>query len=240
MISWLDQLPDNIQGVVIANEVCDAMPVHCIQLESEHNWERYVSYEKGKFIWRKGPLSQPILSNRIAEIRKLINPVTHYESEINLAMECWIAEIALRLQKGMLLIIDYGFPQHEYYHWERAQGTLMCHYRHRAHSNPLILPGLQDITAHVNFTALAEAGYTNGLKIAGYCSQADFLLSCGLDKFAESEIKCVSDYTLEINNQIKRLILPSEMGELFKALALTREIEQPILGFSLRDRRSSL
>ncbi|MGR6035419.1 MAG: class I SAM-dependent methyltransferase [Candidatus Nitrosoglobus sp.] len=240
IVSWLDNLPDNIQGLILANEICDAMPVHCFQLEGEHSWERYVSYGGDEFVWKKGPFSQPSLKDRITKIRRLLNPVAHYESEINLAMERWVTEIACRLQRGMLLIIDYGFPQHEYYHWERAGGTLMCHYRHRAHSNPLILPGLQDITSHVDFTALAEAGHSSGLKVAGYCSQADFLLACGLSELAAAEIKTAGRHALEVSNQIKRLTLPSEMGELFKVLALTREIDQPLLGFGLRDRRARL
>lgn len=242
IVSWLDALPDNIQGVILANEVCDAMPVHCFQLESGQSWERYVglSYEEKAFVWKKGPFSQPVLKARVAEIQKLLSPVEHYESEINLTMEYWITEIARRLQKGMLLIIDYGFPRHEYYHPDRVGGTLMCHYQHRAHPNPLILPGLQDITAHVDFTALAEAGYSGGLKVAGYCSQADFLLACGLDKLVTAEIEAEGRRALAIGQQIKRLTLPSEMGELFKALALTRGIDQPLLGFGLRDRRARL
>jgi SAM-dependent MidA family methyltransferase len=240
IVSWLDRLPDNIQGLILANEVCDAMPVHCFQLEGEHSWERYVSYEGDAFVWKKGPFSQPSLKDRITKIRLLLNQADRYESEINLAMERWITEIARRLQEGMLLIIDYGFPRHEYYHWDRAGGTLMCHYRHQAHPNPLILPGLQDITAHVDFTALAEAGHSSGLRVAGYCSQADFLLACGLDELAAAGIKAAGRHALEISNQIKRLILPSEMGELFKVLALTRKIDQPLLGFGLRDRRARL
>ncbi|ADJ27026.1 class I SAM-dependent methyltransferase [Nitrosococcus watsonii] len=239
-VNWLDRLPDSIDGLVIANEVCDAMPAHCFQLENRHDWERYVGYEKDKFVWKKGPLSHSLLKDRIAKIRLLLKHVNNYESEINLAMEGWTTEVAHRLQKGMLLIIDYGFPRHEYYHPERVMGTLMCHYRHQAHPNPLILTGLQDITTHVDFTALAEAGYSSGLRVAGYCTQADFLLACGLDKLAAAEIAAGGKQALETSQQIKRLVLPSEMGELFKALALTRGINQPLLGFSLRDRRSRL
>ncbi|ADE13250.1 protein of unknown function DUF185 [Nitrosococcus halophilus Nc 4] len=239
-VSWLDRLPDNIQGLVLANEVCDAMPVHCFQLEDEHSWERYVGYEGDSFVWKKGPLSHARLKERITEIRLLLKQVNRYESEVNLAMENWVAEIAHRLQQGMLLIIDYGFPRQEYYHPDRTTGTLMCHYRHRAHPDPLILPGLQDITAHVDFTALAEAGHNSGLRVAGYCSQTDFLLACGLDELAAAEIAAGGYHALEISNQIKRLTLPSEMGELFKILALTRGIDPPLLGFSLRDRRTRL
>ncbi|QBQ53758.1 class I SAM-dependent methyltransferase [Nitrosococcus wardiae] len=239
-VSWLDRLPDNIQGLVLANEVCDAMPVHCFQLEDEHSWERHVGYEGDTFVWKKGPFSHARLKERATEIRLLLKQVSHYTSEVNLAMESWVAEIAYRLQQGMLLIIDYGFPRKEYYHPDRTTGTLMCHYRHRAHPDPLILPGLQDITAHVDFTALAEAGHNSGLRVAGYCSQADFLLACGLDELAMAEIAAGGYHALETSNQIKRLTLPSEMGELFKILALTRGIDPPLLGFSLRDRRARL
>lgn len=239
-VSWLDRLPDNIQGLVLANEVCDAMPVHCFQLEDEHSWERYVGYEGDNFVWKKGPFSHARLKERITEIRLLLKQVNRYESEVNLAMENWVAEIAHRLQQGMLLIIDYGFPRQEYYHPDRTTGTLMCHYCHRAHPDPLILPGLQDITAHVDFTALAEAGHNSGLRVAGYCSQTDFLLACGLDELAAAEIAAGGYHALETSNQIKRLTLPSEMGELFKILALTRGIDPPLLGFSLRDRRARL
>lgn len=239
-IRWLDSLPDKIHGLVLANEVCDAMPVHCFQFAGEQTWERCVGYAEDTFVWRNGPVSQPRLQARLSEIRQRLNRVDRYESEVNLAMESWVAEIASRLQEGALLIIDYGFPRREYYHPDRAGGTLMCHYRHRAHPDPLILPGLQDMTTHVDFTALAEAGDAGGLRVAGYCAQADFLLACGLTELAAAELAKGGYDALETSNQIKRLILPSEMGELFKILALTRGIEKPLLGFGLRDRRARL
>ncbi len=239
-VCWLDKLPDRVQGLVLANEVCDAMPVHCFQLANGHMRERYVSYREDAFVWQNGPVSEPRLQTCLAEIHKLLTQVDRYESEVNLAMESWVTEIALRLQQGALLIIDYGFPRREYYHPERTGGTLMCHHRHCAHPNPLILPGLQDITAHVDFTALAEAGHARGLRVAGYCSQADFLLACGLTELATAELTRGGDSALKTSNQIKRLLLPSEMGELFKVLALTQGIESPLLGFNLRDRRARL
>jgi SAM-dependent MidA family methyltransferase len=239
-ISWLERLPERIQGVVLANEVCDAMPVHCFQLEASHSGERYVSCEGDTFVWRKGPFTHFRLEERIAQIRGLLDKVEYYDSEINLAMESWITEIASRLQAGAVLVIDYGFPRQEYYHPERATGTLLCHYRHRAHGDPFLWPGLQDITAHIDFTALAEAGDTAGLKVAGYCAQADFLLACGLDQLAAVELAAEEQAALHARNQIKRLLLPHEMGELFKVLALSRGIEKPLLGFKLRDRRARL
>ncbi|CAB1274133.1 class I SAM-dependent methyltransferase [Candidatus Nitrosacidococcus tergens] len=244
-ITWLNRLPDSIQGIIFANEVCDAMPIHCIQIETDCSWERYVGYDqKGEFIWENGPLSDPILDNRINDIRPFLNFEPNaefsYISEINLMMERWIAELAHCLHQGVVFIIDYGFPQHEYYHWQRSEGTLMCHYQQYAHSDPFFFPGLQDITAHIDFTALAEAGKNSNLSITGYCSQADFLLSCGLDKLIAKESQESMPTMLEISNQVKRLILPSEMGELFKVLALTQGIDQPLLGFKLRDRRTRL
>jgi SAM-dependent MidA family methyltransferase len=239
-ISWLERLPERIQGVVLANEVCDAMPVHCFQLEASHSGERYVSCEGDTFVWRRRPFTHFCLEERIAQIRGLLDKVEYYDSEINLAMESWITEIASRLQAGAVLVIDYGFPRQEYYHPERATGTLLCHYRHRAHGDPFLWPGLQDITAHIDFTALAEAGDTAGLKVAGYCAQADFLLACGLDQLAAVELAAEEQAALHARNQIKRLLLPHEMGELFKVLALSRGIAKPLLGFKLRDRRARL
>ncbi|CAH9014111.1 class I SAM-dependent methyltransferase [Candidatus Nitrosacidococcus sp. I8] len=244
-IIWLDRLPNSIQGIIFANEVCDAMPIHCIQIEADCSWERYVSCDRqGEFIWESGPLSDLILDNRINNIRPFLNfdlsAEFSYISEINLMMERWITEFAHCLHQGVIFIVDYGFPQHEYYHWQRSEGTLMCHYQQHAHSDPFFFPGLQDITAHIDFTALAEAGKNSNLSIAGYCSQADFLLSCGLDKLIAKESQRATRTMLEISNQVKRLILPGEMGELFKVLALTRGIEQSLLGFKLRDRRARL
>lgn len=239
-VRWLEKLPESVQGLVLANEVGDAMPVHCFQLSGGHAWERYVGYTGEALVWQKGPLSQPPLQTRLSAIRPLINHVDCYESEVNLAMESWVTEIASRLRQGALLIIDYGFPRHEYYHPERSTGTLMCHYRHQAHPDPLILPGLQDITTHVDFTALAEAGDASGLKVAGYCSQADFLLACGLTELAAAEFAAGDASAVTAGTQMKRLTLPSEMGELFKALALTRGIDKPLVGFGLRDRRARL
>jgi len=161
-----------------------------------------------------------------------------YTSEINLTAQAWIGSVADILAQGMLLIIDYGFPRHEYYHPDRSRGTLMCHYRHRAHEDPFILIGLQDITAHVDFTAMAEAAYAADLRIAGYTTQAAFLLANGITEYM-SEVDDESA-RLEWAQHIKKLTLPHEMGELFKVLALTRNFDESLRGFSLRDMRHHL
>jgi SAM-dependent MidA family methyltransferase len=156
---------------------------------------------------------------------------------LSLLIPFWIQSIAEFLQQGLVLLIDYGFPAHEYYHLDRDCGTLMCHYQHHSHDNPLILPGIQDITAHVNFTQIAYAAKNSDLTVAGFTSQANFLMNCGLlNLIAETNI----DKQIEVNKQIKMLTLPSEMGELFKVIALTKNITRPLMGFSYLDRRKSL
>ena len=148
--------------------------------------------------------------------------------------------IADILKQGAMLLIDYGFPRAEFYHPERAQGTLMCHYKHHAHDDPLRLVGLQDITAHVDFSAIAEAGTKAGLELSGYTSQAAFLLGNGLE-----QIMAVSDPNdirthLALTQQIKKLTLPHEMGELYKVIAFQRDVQEPLPGFALQDRRHRL
>jgi SAM-dependent MidA family methyltransferase len=190
-----------------------------------------------EFTWQLLPTRQPMLQ---AIVEKLSADLPNgYNSEVNLALPAWLHSVADILAKGMILLIDYGFPQREYYHPQRTSGTLMCHYQHHAHDNPLILVGLQDITAHVNFTAVAETALEAGLSVAGYTSQAQFLLACGLaEKLSQYDINDTPNY-LQTTQQIKTLTLPSEMGELFKVMALTRQIDEPLLGF-VRDERGRL
>lgn len=154
-----------------------------------------------------------------------------YCSEINLAAEDWIQTWAEHLQQGVVLLIDYGFPAHEYYHPQRVDGSLMCHYRHRAHDDPFIYPGLQDITAHVDFTAIAEAAFKAGLDVHGYTTQAMFLLSSGLESLLMDVGELEQQQQLILSQQVKKLTLPAEMGELFKVMALTKLYDEPLTGF---------
>jgi SAM-dependent MidA family methyltransferase len=247
IVVWLEELPQpGWRGVIVANELLDAMPVHCFRQDGGEVSELYVSWQDNRFVWCNGLLSDPLLKQRIEAIEREFCeyygadfPLA-YQSEINLAAEGWLRSIAGLLEAGLLLIIDYGFPRHEYYHPERATGTLMCHYRHRVHSDPLMLPGLQDITTHIDFTAIAEAGAESGLTVAGYTTQASFLLGCGLGHMAVGIDKDGVRQGLELSQQIKTLTLPSEMGELFKVIGFTRNIEMPLLGFSLQDMRGRL
>jgi SAM-dependent MidA family methyltransferase len=163
-----------------------------------------------------------------------------YISEINLAAPAWVQTVAAVIESGMLLLIDYGYPRHELYYPERARGTLLCHYRHHAHDDPFLYPGLQDITAHVDFTVLAEAGHEAGLDVAGYTTQANFLIACGLTEIASQLHPAETRARVQLADEIKRLTLPDDMGEVFKVLAMTRGISYPLLGFGLRDLRDRL
>lgn len=231
-VNWLMRLPTSpFNGVILANEVLDAMPVHRFQVMEQTVAEYYVIHEGTQFKWHIAPTHNAMLRVSIDHLALS----TGYTSEINLILPAWIHSLADILSTGMILLIDYGFPRVEYYHPQRTQGTLMCHYRHQAHTNPLILVGLQDITAHVDFTAIAKSAIKAGLRIAGYTNQANFLLACGLiERLANYNTSDIKTY-LSYAQQVKTLILPSEMGELFKVMALTRALEMPLLGFAQDD-----
>ncbi len=234
-VTWLDALPRSFRGVVLGNEVLDAMPVTRFHVGAQGVAELCVAWADARFVWRERPAGAEVC----ARVAALGVPVD-YISEIGLQAEAWVRSVADVLTQGLVLLIDYGFPRAEFYHPERGRGTLMCHYRHRAHADPLILAGLQDITAHVDFTAIAEAGHAAGLTLLGYASQAAFLLSLGLtDMAAASDPEDLRAH-LALAQQIRVLTLPQEMGELYKVIALGRGIDAPLTGFALQDRRGRL
>jgi SAM-dependent MidA family methyltransferase len=234
-VHWLADLPGDFRGVVLANEVLDAMPVTRFKVTQNGIDELCVAWANDGFVWREKPAD--------ASLRERVEPLglaAGYTSEINLRAEAWVRSVAGSLKQGALLLIDYGFPRAEFYHPQRAQGTLMCHYRHQAHGDPLRLAGLQDITAHVDFSAIAEAGVDAGLTLMGYTSQATFLLGCGLEQIMAASDPNDVRVHLALTQQIKKLTLPHEMGELFKVLALGRGVREPLPGFTLQDRRARL
>lgn len=214
-IQWLSKLNKTFQGIVLANEVVDAMPVHRFK-QIEALQEYYVDTDGKNLIWK---LQECHNQGMIDYIKKFSLPYG-YTSEINLAMGPWLFEISAYLKKGMVFIIDYGYAEQEYYHPQRNQGTLTCHYQHHTHDNPLILPGIQDITAHVDFTALERAAIQAGFHIAGFSNQMNFLIHCGLLESIDSNLNPIEQF--KIHQQIKQLILPTEMGELFKVMALKK------------------
>ncbi len=237
-VIWLNSLPKKaFQGIILANEVLDAMPVHRFVNTHEGLMESYVSInDNHELIERFLPCQNPALLAYVQE--HLVLEQTPYLSEANLFLEGWILSNYQILEKGAVILIDYGFPRHEYYHPDRNQGTLMCHYQHKAHSNPLLHPGEQDITAHVDFTQVAEAGHKAGFHIAGFTNQASFLLSNDLLSFVNPQDD--SKRQLQATQAIKQLTHPSEMGELFKVMALCKDLDLDLQGFQLQDKRVSL
>ena len=240
-LAWLDRWPARpIEGVVVANEVLDAVPFHRVRRGAAGALEDYVTLREGRFDWQGGPLSTPQLESALAGIESdLGEPLpSGYVSEVAPARDAWVRSLAEVLARGLVILADYGFPRREYYHPQRVDGTLMCHYRQRAHGDPLALTGLQDVTAHVDFTAAAGAAAEAGLEVAGFVSQADFLLATGL---LEDLAAARGEWErLALAGEAKRLTLPGLMGEAFKVLALTRALDIALSGFGLRDRRGRL
>jgi SAM-dependent MidA family methyltransferase len=238
-VDWLDRPPERFCGLVLANELLDALPVHLVCWNDEAIFERGVAWRNGRFVWENLPAQSRVLeyAQRIATEHR---PPADYVSEIGLAAGDWTAAWGSLLARGALLLIDYGFPRHEFYHPQRASGTLMCHYRHRAHGDPFFLPGLQDITAHVDFTAIAESGDEAGLELLGYTTQAAFLLNNGVTEIlARTPCEDARRY-LPQAQAVRKLLFPTEMGESFKVMALGKGIAVPLDGFSVGDRSMTL
>lgn len=235
-VSWLDHLPEDFTGIALGNEVLDALPVHLLLRRGDDFLERGVVVTPNGFGWEDRPCRDGDL---IARAAALVLP-EGYLMEIHRAAARLVHTLAQRLRRGLLLFLDYGFGRAEYYHPQRAAGTLMGHYRHHAHADPFLWPGLSDITAHVDFTAIAEAGAAAGLELAGYTTQAAFLLECGItDLLAQVPVTDTLRYAPEAQ-AVGRLLSPAEMGELFKVIALGRALERPVPGFTLRDARHRL
>ncbi len=236
-IQWLERLPVTpFRGIIFANEVLDAMPVARFTWHQGALTEKWVSFENQQFVWCERSPSAA-LQKRVHAILEVSDLNKEYCSEINLMQSAWIQSVASFLDEGVIFLVDYGYGRQEYYHPERQDGTLMCFYRHHQHTDPFQFIGLQDITAHVDFTAIAESADAAKLHVAGFTSQAAFLLACGL----LDRVEAADEVTNYINKQaIKTLTLPAQMGEVVKVMALTRGLTLPLLGFALQDRRRDL
>jgi SAM-dependent MidA family methyltransferase len=239
LFHWLDHFPESsVEAVIIANEVIDAMPVSRFRHAAGKFEEMLVSCDEGRPVAGWGNCSA-VLCDAIEAIS--IDFDEGYESELNLRLSPWIHALSNLFERGAILLMDYGYARRDYYHPDRYTGTLMCHYRHYAHADALLWPGLQDITAHVDFTAVAEAASAVGLEVHGYTSQSNFLIGCGIDELiAESVMGTDMAESYSQAEAVKRLMLPTEMGEVFKVMALSRGIEQPLRGFGFRDLTGSL
>ena len=245
-ISWLDQPPEtDWQGIFIANEVLDALTVELFCRANEGIRQMRVINGPDGFAWDQGqcpPLMAAKIQSTLASLES--PPTDGYQSEINTTLPAWLDSVTASLHKGAALFIDYGYPRQEYYLPQRRNGTLICHYRHRAHDDPFVWPGLTDISASVDFTALAEAADSCGFEVSGYTSQAMFLLGCGLEDVIMS-LQSLSEKDRVMKNiEVRKLTLPAEMGERFQVMALCRdlseELSESLRGFSLRDLRYRL
>lgn len=237
-VVWLDVPPETFSGVLVGNEVLDAIPMRVIAMRGDAFFERGVACpEPGTFAWAERPAQGAVLEAAMA-LPLRMSMEGGFVTEINPAATAWVADWGARLRCGALLLFDYGYPRSEFYLPARARGTLMCHYRHHAHEDPFLWPGLNDITGSVDFTAMAEAGFDAGLDVLGYATQGQFLLNCGLlERLAECGPSDSVAY-IRASAAVQKLILPSEMGELFKVLALGRGIETNglLMGFAQGDR----
>lgn len=224
-VTWADRLPDRFSGVVIGNEVLDAMPVRLLHWDGARWWERGVGVAGDRFVFADRPTGQT------PPVTGPFPPGT--VTEIHPQAEAFIASLADRLDRGALFFIDYGFPESEYYHPQRTGGTLLCHRAHRVDGDPLTDVGLKDITAHVNFTGIALAGQSAGLNVVGYATQGRFLLNCGLlDDLRAADAREVA--------LAQKLVTEHEMGELFKVIAFARDPSFEPLGFARGDRTHTL
>ncbi|MGA2363893.1 MAG: SAM-dependent methyltransferase [Steroidobacteraceae bacterium] len=237
-VVWLDTMPSApIAGVVLANEVADALPFQRFVVEGANLYERGVALSATGELVESDRSAGAELRAELARIVPGAWP-EQYLSELCTLADPWIAAIGAALARGAAFIIDYGLPRHEYYHPQRDQGTMRCHYRHRVHEDALRYPGLQDITAWVDFTRVAEAAVAAGLTVAGYCTQAAFLLGNGIERELAAVPGALERARLAAEARV--LLQPGEMGEYVKVMALTRDFDEPLRGFQHQDLRRSL
>ena len=241
-VQWLDSLPDEpFTGMILANEVLDALTFERFAIRNGDVNALGVSSEFGQL-----QLGEVRAASRlVAAVRKIEEDTgaalpDGYESEVCTGLARWFESIAYSLERGVILFIDYGLPRREYYSVERTRGTLLCHFRHRFHEDALTRVGLQDITAWVDFTAVAEAAQGAGCEVAGYTTQAHFLIGCGLGDFVANVEGLELVQRLNLSRQAMVLTLPGEMGERFKVIALSKNYDSPLRGFVTRDLRHSL
>jgi SAM-dependent MidA family methyltransferase len=234
-VVWVDHLPQEpLRGVILANEVLDALPVQRFVIREGRAWELGVGLQEGTLTWLEQASAE-----FDALLQELPAPLPEgYRSEVCLRVEPWVAGVGRCLEQGVLLLFDYGLPRAHYYHPQRADGTLRCYFKHRAHEDPFINVGVQDITAWVDFTRVAEAAVAADLEVSGFATQAAFLLGTGIQELASNATELSERARLA--GEARRLLLPGEMGEAFKVMALCRNLEQPLRGFVYQDLRRSL
>ena len=234
-VHWLSELPAGFKGVMLANEVADALPVDRFCISEGRPRGVGVAWNGAAFEDRMYPLEDAALDQLLQ-----LDLAEGYRSEIGLYAQAWMTALCRSLDSGVILVVDYGYPAAELYHPMRSEGTLMCHYRHRAHADPYTHVGLQDITAHVDFSALAGCAHDAGQSVLGFTTQASFLLSLGILELIDPGATTINADSISLARQVKRLTLPSEMGETFKALAVGSGVSVALPGFTLTDHRIRL
>jgi SAM-dependent MidA family methyltransferase len=245
-VVWLERLPERpLKGVVLANEVLDALPCRrfvvadAMAPSDPPVLELGVALSGDRFVDRARAPEPNLARACAALLGELSQPLAPgYVSEVCLGLEPWIASLGACLERGIILLFDYGLPRSHYYHPERTSGTLRCHFKQRAHDDPFINVGVQDITAWVDFTRVAEAAVAAGLDVSGFVTQAAFLLATGIERFV-AEADGVVEQTRRAG-EARRLLMPGEMGEAFKVMALARDYDVSPGGFALQDLRHSL
>ena len=233
-ITWLNQLDElDFNGVILANEVLDAMPVKRFQKLDDVISELGVSIHQHQLNTESQPLTPPS-EQLLNTIEQQYGPLPNqYNTEINLLAGYWLKSIGHIIKQGVIIIIDYGYRGHEFYHPQRSSGTLNCHYRHFAHPDPFFYPGLQDITSHIDFSYIAAEASKADLTLCGYTTQAHFLMNCGILDLIPTALP--PHEQLSLAQQIKKLTLPTEMGEIFKVMALSKDYEPALTGFQQMD-----
>jgi SAM-dependent MidA family methyltransferase len=227
-VTWIDRLPEGFRGVMLANEVLDAMPVQPFRRNRDRVEALWVGTQGAALAPRWQPGCGDLVK-AVEKIEQVVGPLADgYISEVNLQIRPWLAALDQAMEKGVVLLIDYVHERAVYYHPQRNRGTLRCHFRHQVFDDPLQLPGLMDITAHVDFTAVAEAGEAVGLELLGYDNQANFMLGCGIDGLL-SEV--AQEQYLEQVQGVKRLLMPEGLGESFKVMALGKGFKGELAAF---------
>jgi len=235
-VVWLDRLPRGFSGTVLANEVLDALPFERFAVRDGELRRLGVTWQGSGLGWADRPATRELeAAVRHIELQRGAGFPEGYASELNLRLPSWFAAIGEAVAAGVLLFIDYGLPQRELYAQERRCGTMLCHYRHRAHEDPFLMPGLQDITAWVDFTAVAEAATTSGFELAGYTTQAHFLIANDIARLVAEDGEAELAERLALAREARLLTLPGEMGERFKVIGFTRGYDAPLRGFAARD-----
>src|SRR5262245_35125242 len=240
-VAWLDEVPASISGVIVANEVLDALPTDRFRIRAGRVHALGVGWKNERLDWSEAP-ADPVLEQKVREIEATIGSAfaEGYTSEINLRLDPWLRSLAGALETGLMLLIDYGLPRRQYYRPERQDGTLLCHFRQRFHSDPFIHVGLQDIGAWVDFTAVAETASEAGLTVAGFTTQAHFLIGLGIEQHLKTASERELVERVSLARQAMLLTLPGGMGERFKVIGLARGLTHTLKGFALRDLAASL